>query len=56
MMALARDEITELSRRIASLEEELEILLLPKDPMDDKDIMLEVVALLGFLCWAAVLF
>jgi peptide chain release factor 1 len=39
---LAREELAELRPRKARLEEELRILLLPKDPRDDKNIFLEI--------------
>jgi peptide chain release factor 1 len=40
--ALLRAEIDELSERRAALEEELKLLLVPKDPNDDRDVILEV--------------
>jgi peptide chain release factor 1 len=40
--ALMRAEIDELSERRAALEEELKLLLVPKDPNDDRDVILEV--------------
>lgn len=42
MRELAKAELAELTPRIAELEQKLEILLLPKDPMDDKNIFLEI--------------
>eukprot|EP00873_Tetraselmis_striata_P011047 jgi/Tetstr1/431311/TSEL_021003.t1 len=42
MAELAREEVDTLQAQIASLEERLRILLLPKDPLDDKNIMLEI--------------
>ncbi len=42
MRELAAQEIDDLQREILRLEEELKILLLPKDPNDDKNIMLEI--------------
>ncbi|MDR7896992.1 peptide chain release factor 1 [Thermosynechococcus sp. QKsg1] len=39
---MAEEEVADLSRRIAELEERLKILLLPRDPNDDKNIMLEI--------------
>jgi peptide chain release factor 1 len=39
---IAREEVTTSEARIAQLEQEMKILLLPKDPMDDKNIMLEI--------------
>ncbi len=42
MAALAREELTELTRERDELEERLKILLLPKDPNDEKNILLEI--------------
>lgn len=42
LKALAKSEITNLENQIPALEEELKILLLPKDPNDDKNVILEV--------------
>jgi peptide chain release factor 1 len=42
MRELAAQEIDELQRELGQLEEELKVLLLPKDPNDDKNIMLEI--------------
>ncbi|MGQ9867050.1 MAG: peptide chain release factor 1 [Pseudanabaenaceae cyanobacterium] len=42
MRELATQEISDLESELAELEEELKILLLPKDPNDDKNIMLEI--------------
>ncbi|HWQ06585.1 MAG: peptide chain release factor 1 [Clostridiaceae bacterium] len=39
---LVHAEVAELETKIASLEERLRILLLPKDPNDDKDVILEI--------------
>ncbi|MFN4280270.1 peptide chain release factor 1 [Thermosynechococcus sp.] len=39
---MAEEEVADLNRRIAELEERLKILLLPRDPNDDKNIMLEI--------------
>jgi peptide chain release factor 1 len=39
---LARDEIQQLKEKLTELEEELKLLLLPKDPKDDKNILLEI--------------
>ena len=39
---LARDEIARLNQQIEELEEELKLLLLPKDPNDEKNVMLEI--------------
>lgn len=42
MLELMKLEITEAEEKIPNLEEELKIALLPKDPNDDKNIILEV--------------
>jgi peptide chain release factor 1 len=42
MRQLIEDEIEELTRKQVELEEHLKILLLPKDPLDDKNIFLEI--------------
>ena len=39
---LAAEEIKELKSRLASAEEELKLLLLPKDPMDEKNVVVEI--------------
>jgi protein subunit release factor A len=41
MLELAQEEAAMLQEKISELEERLRILLLPKDPLDDKNIMLE---------------
>lgn len=41
---MARDEVDTLNKRLADLETQAKVLLLPKDPLDDKNIMLEVAA------------
>lgn len=42
MQELAQDEVSSLSPKIAELEGQLKLLLLPKDPLDEKNIVLEV--------------
>jgi peptide chain release factor 1 len=42
MRDLAKAELQTLKERLANLEEELKILLLPKDPRDEKNIFLEI--------------
>src|SRR5579863_8899785 len=42
MRAYAQDELTQLETRVGAVEEELKVLLLPKDPNDDKNIILEI--------------
>ncbi|NLY47821.1 MAG: peptide chain release factor 1 [Clostridiales bacterium] len=39
---LAREELNESRQKIAKIEEELKILLLPKDPNDDKNVIVEI--------------
>ena len=42
MKDMLQEEISELSKRQAELEEEIQILLLPKDPNDDKNVFVEI--------------
>src|SRR5262245_22243149 len=42
LRTLAEEETRTLSERIATLEEELKKLLLPKDPRDDKNVIVEI--------------
>jgi peptide chain release factor 1 len=42
MLALAEDEIAQLEMAIPALEERLRILLIPKDPRDDKNVIMEI--------------
>jgi len=42
MKAYAQDELTQLETRIAAVEAELKVMLLPKDPNDEKNIVLEI--------------
>ena len=42
MRELATEEYKSAKERIVTLEEELKILLLPKDPMDDKNVVVEI--------------
>ncbi|EIE25309.1 peptide chain release factor 1 [Coccomyxa subellipsoidea C-169] len=42
MAELAREEIESVSNELNSLTKELKILLLPKDPLDEKNVMLEI--------------
>lgn len=39
---LAKEELTESKQRLTTIEEELKILLLPKDPNDDKNVIIEI--------------
>lgn len=42
MVEMVKNERDELSRRLAQLEEEIRVLLLPKDPNDDKNVIVEI--------------
>ena len=42
MREMAKEELSDAKKRIEELEHELKILLLPKDPNDDKDIVVEI--------------
>src|SRR5215813_7942967 len=42
MVALARNELSELEQRLTQVEEHLKVLLLPKDPNDEKNVILEI--------------
>lgn len=42
MAQMAADELDEATKRIAEIEEEIKILLLPKDPNDEKDVIVEI--------------
>ena len=42
MRELAKEELSDARKRLEELEQELKILLLPKDPNDDKNIILEI--------------
>ncbi len=42
MRAMAKEELSELEKLLPAVEHELKILLLPKDPADDKNVMLEI--------------
>lgn len=44
MRALAREEIGELQPQVAEMEEELKMLLIPRDPDDSKNVVLEISA------------
>ena len=49
MRELAKEELNESKARIEELEQELKILLLPKDPNDDKNVIVEIRACAGVL-------
>jgi len=42
MRAYAQEELEKLEARVVKVEEELKVLLLPKDPNDEKDVVLEI--------------
>jgi peptide chain release factor 1 len=42
MRAYAQDELTQLEARVGAIEADLKVLLLPKDPNDEKNIILEI--------------
>src|SRR5437660_8210045 len=42
MRAYAQEELDKLEARVVAVEGELKVLLLPKDPNDEKDIILEI--------------
>ena len=39
---MAREEVASLTRKVAALEKEIKVLLVPKDPRDDKNVILEI--------------
>jgi len=42
MRAMAQEELTSLEARLKAVEEDLKLLLIPKDPNDDKNVILEI--------------
>src|SRR3954471_14500235 len=42
MRAMAQEELTSLEARLKDVEEDLKVLLIPKDPNDDKNVILEI--------------
>src|ERR1041385_7072266 len=42
MRAYAQEELTQLEQRLAQVEQELKVLLVPKDPNDEKNVVLEI--------------
>jgi peptide chain release factor 1 len=42
MRAYAQEELTQLEARVAQVEADLKVLLVPKDPNDEKDVILEI--------------
>jgi peptide chain release factor 1 len=47
MRAMAKEEIAENEEKLSHLEVQLRLLLLPKDPLDDKNVMMEIRAAAG---------
>ena len=47
LKAMAQDELAGLEVRLPEIEEQLKIMLLPKDPNDDKNVVLEIRAATG---------
>ena len=47
MKAMAQEELAALETRLPEIEEQLKIMLLPKDPNDDKNVVLEIRAATG---------
>ncbi len=47
LKAMAQEELTGLEGRLPEIEEQLKIMLLPKDPNDDKNVVLEIRAATG---------
>ena len=42
MREMAKEELSDAKKRVAQREQEMKILLLPKDPNDDKNVMVEI--------------
>src|SRR5690349_22437115 len=42
MRAYAQEELAQLESRVSGIEDELKVMLLPKDPNDEKDVILEI--------------
>ena len=42
LLEMAREELADSKKKVEELEKKLKILLLPKDPNDDKDIVVEI--------------
>jgi len=42
LRSMAEEEVARLEPEIAKIEEEMKVLLLPKDPLDEKDVVLEI--------------
>src|SRR5206468_6399564 len=44
MRAMAQEELTSLEARLKAVEEDLKVLLIPKEPNDDKNVIIEICA------------
>ena len=42
MKAMAQEELEQLEKRMAEVEKDLKLLLIPKDPNDEKNVVLEI--------------
>lgn len=42
MREMAKEEVAEIEEQLPKIEEELKLLLVPKDPLDDKNVMVEI--------------
>lgn len=47
MMEMAEEELSETEARLKTIEEEIKVLLLPKDPNDEKDVIVEIRGAVG---------
>lgn len=47
MMEMAEEELSETEARLKEIEEEIKVLLLPKDPNDEKDVIVEIRGAVG---------
>ena len=47
LRGMAEEEVARLEPEIARIEDELKVLLLPKDPLDEKDVVLEIRPAMG---------
>ena len=50
LLEMAREELADSKKKVEELEKKLKILLLPKDPNDDKDIVVVIRAGARLLC------
>ena len=47
---MSREEVSALTKALAELEDQARVLLLPRDPLDDKNVLLEVCVRSQMLC------